>query len=160
MRRALGLLLPVIVASVGCISSLPFTAKEDAGPPNGDKDRTLAYWNGLRGAMSQRSKSDDLRALTNIVRKQAETIRAMSAEGVDPELVAAANAVAKCQDKVIELAEVAAFQMTALRGSPIMAKQFAEANRESSAAVERLAQLRGRMSARYGVSFAILIPVR
>ena len=25
-------------------SSLPFTAKEDAGPPNGDKDRTLAYW--------------------------------------------------------------------------------------------------------------------
>ena len=62
MRRALGLLLPVIVASVGCISSLPFTAKEDAGPPNGDKDRTLAYWNGLHGAMGQRWKSDDLRA--------------------------------------------------------------------------------------------------
>jgi hypothetical protein len=154
MRRALGLLLPVIVASVGCISSLPFTAKEDVGPPNGDKDH------GLRGAMNQRSKSDDLRALTNIVRKQAETIRGMSAEGVDPELVAAANAVAKCQDKVIELAEVANFQMAALRASPIMAKQFAEANRESSSAVERLAQQRGRMSSRYGVSFAALVQVR
>jgi hypothetical protein len=160
MRRALGLLLPVIVASVGCISSLPFTAKEDAGPPNGDKDRTLAYWNGLRGAMGERSKSDDLRALTNLVRKQAETIRGMSAEGVDPELVAAAHAVAKCQDKVIELAEVADFQMAALRASPTMAKQFAEANRDSSAAAARLAELRGRMSGRYGVAFAVLVPVR
>lgn len=160
MRRALGLLLPVIVASVGCISTLPFTAKEDAGPPNGDKDRTLAYWNGLRGVMSQRSKSDDLRALTNLVRRQAETIRGLSAEGVDPELVAAANAVAKCQDKVIELAEVADYQMAALRGSPIMAKQFAEANRDSSAAVAQLSQLRGRMSGRYGVAFGVLVPVR
>ena len=109
--------------------------------------RTLAYWNGLRSAMGQRSKSDDLRALTNLVRKQAEMIRGMSAEGVDPELVAAAHAVAKCQDKVIELAEVADFQMAGLRASPTMAKQFAEANRESSAAAARLAELRGRMSA-------------
>ena len=73
-------------------------------------------------------------------------IRGMSAEGVDPELVAAAHAVAKCQDKVIELAEVADFQMAGLRASPTMAKQFAEANRESSAAAARLAELRGRMS--------------
>ena len=58
------------------------------------------------------------------------------------------------------LAEVADFQMAGLRASPTMAKQFAEANRELSAAAARLAELRGRMSARYGVAFAVLVPRR
>jgi len=153
MRRTLGFLLPVLVIASGCLSGGPLALREDAGPANGDADRTLNYWNGLRGVMSQRSKSDDLRALTKLVLQQSETIRALPTQGVDPELVEAANAVAKCQDKVIEMAEIADFQLAGLRGSPVMAKEFAQANQQASAAVARLAQLHSRLSTRYKVSF-------
>jgi hypothetical protein len=153
MRWAVGFIVPVLLAA-GCTTTGPFAAVEDPGPPNGDKDRTLEYWNALRGVMSQRSNSDDLRALANLVKRQAETIRSLSAEGVDPELVGAAAAVAKCQEKVIELAEVADFQLAALRASPAIARQFAQANQQASAAVARLAQLHARLSARYGTTLS------
>lgn len=154
MRRTLGFIMPVLVAAaVGCVSGGPFAAREDAGPPNGDKDRTLDYWNGLRGVMSQRTKSDELRALTSLVQRQSETIRGLPTEGVDPELVSAASALAKCQDKVIEMAEVADFQLAGLRASPVLAKEFAQANQQASASAARLAQLHTRLSARYGVAF-------
>jgi hypothetical protein len=154
MRRTLGFILPIVFAAAGCVSGGPFAPYEDPGPPNGDKDRTLNYWNGLRGVMSQRTKSDDLRALANLVQRQSETIRGLPPEGVDPELVSTAVAVAKCQEKVIELAEIADFELAGLRASPVVAKQFAEANQQASAAAARLAQLHARLSARYGVAFA------
>ena len=153
MRRALGFILPVFVAA-GCVSGGPFAPVEDPGPPNGDKDRTLEYWNGLRGVMSQRTNSDDLKALANLVQRQSETIRGLPIDGVDPELVAAAGTVAKCQEKVIEMAEVADFQLAGLRGSPAIAKQFALANQQASAATARVALLHSRLSARYGATFA------
>jgi hypothetical protein len=68
--------------------------------------------------------------------------------------VAAAEAVARCQEQVIEMAEIADFQLAGLRAMPAVAKQFARANQEASAAAARLAQLHTRLSARYGVSFA------
>ena len=155
MRWTLGFILPVLIAAAtGCISGGLLSPSVDAGPPNGDKDRTLEYWNGLRGIMGQRSKSDDLRALTNLIQRQASTIRALPTEGVDPELVSAANAVARCQDEVIKLAEIADFQLAALRASPAVAKQFAQANQQATAATANLAQLHSRLSARYGVTFA------
>ena len=154
MRWSLGLILPVLLSVAGCLSGGTLAPAVDAGPPNGDADRTLSYWNGLRGVMSQRSKSDDLRALTGVIQRQSETIRNLPTEGVDPELVAAANAVAKCQDKVIEMAEVADFQLAGLRASPILAKEFAQANQQASATAARLAQLHARLRARYGVAFA------
>jgi hypothetical protein len=126
----------------------------DPGPPNGDKDRTLEYWNGLHGVMSQRTNSDDLRSLANLVQRQSETIRGLPPDGVDPELVAAAGAVAKCQERVIEMAEIADFQLAGLRASPAVAKQFAQANQQASAAGARLAHLHARLSARYGATFA------
>jgi hypothetical protein len=153
MRWAVGFIVPVLLAA-GCTSTGPFASVEDPGPPNGDKDRTLEYWNGLRGGMSQRSNSDDLRALANLVRRQAETIRSLSPERVDPELVEAAEAVAKCQERVIELAEIANFQLAGLRASPAPAREFAQANQRASAAATRLAQLHARLSARYGTTFS------
>jgi hypothetical protein len=153
MRRAIGFIMPILL-SAGCTSGGPFAPVEDPGPPNGDKDRTLEYWHGLRGVMSQRATSDDLRALANLIRQQSDTISGLPPDEVDPELVQAAVAVAKCQEKVIELAEIADFQMAALRVSPALAGQFARANQEASAAGKRLAALHARLSARYGTTFA------
>ena len=153
MRGAFGFILPVLLAT-GCVWSSPFAHVEDPGPPSGDPDRTLEYWNGLSGVMSLRSTSDDLRALANLVQRQSETIRSLPDDGVDPELVDAARAVATCQEKVIELAEIADFQLTALRTSPALAKQFAQANQQASAAAARLAKMHSLMSARYSVEYA------
>jgi hypothetical protein len=153
MRRAIGFIMPILL-SAGCTSGGPFAPVEDPGPPNGDKQSTLEYWNGLRSVMSQRTKSDDLRALANLVQQQSDTISGLPQDGVDPELVQAAAAVAKCQEKVIELAEIADFQLAGLRASPAVAKQFAQANQNASAAVARLAGLHTRLSARYGTTFA------
>lgn len=153
MRRAFALILPVLVASTGCLWNGPLGLLEDAGPPNGDRDSTLEYWGKLHGVMSVRSKSDDLRALTNIVQKQIDVIRETPTEGVDPELVAAAEALAKSQEKVIEVAEIADFQMAGLRASPVAAREFGLANQHASAAAARLAHLGPKLSSRYSVPF-------
>lgn len=153
MRRALACMIPFVFAATGCLWSGPFGSFEDVGPPNGDPDRTLAYWGKLHNVMSMRTKSDDLRALTNIVQKQIDVVREASTEGVDPELVGAAEALAKCQEKVIEVAEIADFQMAGLRASPVAAKEFTLANQQAGAAAARLARLGGRLSARYKATF-------
>ena len=156
MRRTLGFILPVLVAVAGCVSGGPFALTEDAGPPNGDANRTLEYWGKLREVMSQKSKADDLRALTNVVQKQSDTIRELPTEGVDPELVSAAQALEKCQDRVIEMAEIADFQMAGLRAAPTVAKEFVQSNQQAGAAAARLRSLHKKLSARYGVAFAAI----
>ena len=153
MRRALGFILPILLAATGCVSGRLFAPFVDAGPPNGDKDRTLEYWGKLRGVLSHRSQSDDLRALTNLVQRQVDVIHSMPTDGVDPELVSAAQALAKCQEKVIEMAEIADFQMAGIRAAPAVAKEFVQSNQQAGAARARLTQLHSRLSARYGVAF-------
>jgi hypothetical protein len=156
MRRTLGFILPIIVsvAGAGCfLSGNRQPAVADAGPPTGERDRTLEYWRKLRAVMGERTKADDLRSLTKIVEKQVDVVHNESIEGVDLELVAAAQALAKSQGKVIEVAEIADYRMEGLRASPPAAKQFAQANQEASAAINRLKALRAKLSARYGVNF-------
>jgi len=154
MRRTLGFFLPVLAGSlVGCFwmgGRQPDTA---AGAPAADKDRTLEYWGKLRGVMAQQARSSELRDLTNVVRRQVDAVRTQTPEGVDAELLAAAEAFAKCQEKVIELAEVADFEIVGLQSSPQMKQAFGEANRQAAAATARLKALRSKLSARYGITF-------
>ena len=75
---------------------------------------------------------------------------------LDPELVAAAQALAKCQDRVIEMAEIADFQMAGLRAAPAVAKEFVQSNQQAGAAASRVRSLHKRLSARYGVAFAAI----
>ena len=153
MRRALGFILPILLAATGCVSGGLFAPFVDPGPPNGDKDRTLEYWGKLRGVLSQRSQSDDLRALTNLVQRQVDVINSLPTDGVDPELLSAAQALAKCQEKVIEMAEIADFQMAGIRAAPAVAKEFVQSNQQAGAARARLAQLHSRLNSRYGIAF-------
>ena len=157
MRRTLGFILPVVVGGlVGCFGTGERQPAADAGPPAGDKDRTLEYWGKLREAMTPRAKADGLRALTGEVRRQVEAVRNQPVAGVDSELLAAAEELARCQEKVIELAEIADFQIAGLQSSPQMKQAFGEANRQASAATARLKALRAKLSTRYGVSFPVL----
>ena len=92
MRRTLGFILPILVAVAGCFFNGSRQSDiADVGPATGDKDRTLEYWGKLRGVVGLQTKSDDLRALTNMVQKQVDLVRDQSTEGVDTELVAAAQ---------------------------------------------------------------------
>jgi hypothetical protein len=153
MRRTLGFLLPILVGGLGCFFTGGRQPDTAAGAPAGDKDRTLEYWGKLRGAMVQQPRSSELRELTNVVRRQVSVVRTQTPDGVDPELLAAAAAFAKSQEKVIELAEVADFQIVGLQSSPQMKQAFGDANRQAVAATARLKALRSRLSARYGVTF-------
>ncbi len=157
MRRAPGFVLPLLVALTGCF----FTGSRhadiaDVGPATGDKDRTLEYWGKLRGVVGVQTKSDDLRALTSVVQKQVDFVRDQSTDGVDTELVAAAQALAKGQEKVIQMSEIADFRMEGLRASQVVAKEFWQANQQASAATNRLKALRAKLAARYGVAFTPL----
>lgn len=157
MRRALGFVLPILVAVTGCFfmgSRQPDVV--DAGPATGDKDRTLEYWGKLRGVVGVQTKSDDLRALTSVIQKQVDFVRDQSTEGVDAELVAAAQALAKGQEKVIQMSEIADFRMEGLRISKAVSNEFWQANQQASAATTRLKALRAKLAARYGVAFSPL----
>lgn len=154
MRRTLGFLLPVVAGLVGCFSldgSVPRTL--DAGPATGDKDRTLEYWGQLRGVMRMQSRSGDLREVADVVRKQVDAIRALPPESVDVELVAAADALARSQEAVLEAGETAGFNPAALRAAPEVMKSYTDAGRRTSAATMRLKNLRAKLGARYGVAF-------
>src|SRR5262245_11218025 len=153
MRRTLGFILPLLVTTGCFLTGNRQPDAVDAGPPLGERDKTLEYWGKLRGVMGERSKSDELRALTKIVQKQVDVIHNEPTEGVDTELVAAAAALAKAQEKVIEVAEIANYQLAGLRASPPAAKQFVEANQQAAAAAARVKALRAKLAARYGIAF-------
>jgi hypothetical protein len=156
MRRTLGFILPVLVsvAGIGCfLTGNKQPSVTEAGPPTGDRDHTLAYWGKLRGVLAERTKSDDLRSLTRMIQKQVDMVHNEPIEGVDLELVAVAQALARNQEKVIQQAELADYRMEGLRSSPDAAKQFSQANQQASAMTTRLKELRAKLAARYGVAF-------
>jgi hypothetical protein len=158
MRRTLGFLLPVVVTGlVGCFSSGERAARTlDAGPPTGDRDRTLEYWGKLRDILRTETRSNDLREVGAVVRHQAEAIRNLSPENVDVELVAAADALVRSQEQVLEAGELAGFNPVAIRGAPEVLRMYTEAGKRSAAATARLKNLGPTLAARYGVAFPAL----
>ena len=155
MSRSLGLVWSAVLAGlVGCFSlNAPKPDVADAGLPLGDKALTLAYWENLRAATLARSKGNDMREVARLVRGQVKVIRTQPQDGVDPDLVAAAEAMAGHQEKMLTAAETAGYNAVALRASPDLVQQYADAAAAAVAASNRLKGLRTKLSARYGVSF-------
>ncbi len=142
-------------ALVGCFSlgNIKSGAVVDVGPPSGEKDRTLDYWNQVRGAMREKSTATELRQVANVVRRQAETIRSLPIDGVDYDLYVSANAVAQSQEKMLTLAEKANYDLAVLRSDAELRKSYPEAGQHTSAAINKLKNLRATLSTRYGAEF-------
>lgn len=156
MRRTLGLLSFTVVAGivVGCFNSpSPRTEPGPVGKATGDKDHTLEYWNKVREALRARSSSSDLRQLADIIRNQADTVRRLPSEGVDMDLVVAANAVAQSQEKMLKVADAAGYNLATIRGDQEMKNTYLGAGQQTTSRMEALKALAPTLSARYGANF-------
>jgi hypothetical protein len=158
MRRTLGLalLMGLFGSLIGCFTSgsQPPVTVASVGPPTGDKEHTLEYWGKVREAMRLQTTSPDMRQVAAVVRQEADMVRQLPVDGVDLDLVVAANAVAQCQEKMLAAASTANYNRALLRADPDLQHAYSEALQQTSAAITRLKALHSKLSARYGVTFA------
>jgi hypothetical protein len=158
MRRTLGqaLLVGVVGTIVGCFDTGSKQPENlaNVGPATGDKDHTLEYWGKVREVMSQKAaRTDTIQQVAVMVRRQADTVRRLSIDGVDKELYETANTIAHYQEKQLKAADAASYNPASLRADPEMSKAYVDAGQHVTAAMERLKALRGILSTRYGVQF-------
>jgi hypothetical protein len=158
MRRTLGifLFLGFVGTLIGCFT----TGKQqpesgsNSGPPTGDKEHTLEYWGKVREALRLTyGPNDNLSQVASVVRRQAETLRQLSIDGVDHELYVAANALAQHQEKLLKTAEDAGYNPITLRSDPVLQKIYLRESQQIITAEESVKALRDKLSSRYGVAF-------
>jgi hypothetical protein len=158
MRRTLVLALFVGFAGtfVGCFdlgSKQPETAA-NVGPASGDKEHTLEYWGKVREVMSLKAaRTDTIQQVAVMIRRQADTMRRLSIDGVDRELYETANTIAHYQEKQLKAADTASYNPAILKADPELSKTYIDAGQHVAATMEVLKALRGKLSARYGVQF-------
>jgi hypothetical protein len=147
--------LPVCFAALatGCFLMGNSVAPDSAKPA---ASATHAYWQGANAALAQKAAGADLKSLVALVRAQTDALRELSPEGVDQTLAAAVEDVIKCEERVIEVAEMFNGDVAALKTNQAMAKAFADANRQAEEAKKRLRALRGPLNDRHGGGFASL----
>lgn len=157
MREALARVLPVwlaVLALGGCVHTQNLAP--DPVEPSADKGvatTTQLYWQQLNEVMRVRAKSDGLADLSAAVRQQAEALRNLSVLGVDAELVAATEVLAKAQDRMVEVAQIAGNDPANLKKSAELNRAFRDAGRQTAEAMNRLRAMRGKLAARYSADF-------
>lgn len=125
--------------------------RPDAGPP---RTETHAYWQKAGEILARKPAAQDVKGMLRLVREQADALRALPAEGVDADLVAAVRDVVKCEEEVLERAELADDSEEVLRQSQAMAKLFADANKKAAESKRHLRALRDALNERHGGGFA------
>jgi hypothetical protein len=158
-------LAPVIVSVVflgGCVSTPkpPILPPVDTTPPESefasaggvaDAQRTLAYWNQVR-EIARRKPSEDLKTALSEFKRSAGEIRNLPAVGVDPELLAHAENVARHLDRFAVLGQFVDEHPREARKAG-MAQPLLDAWGRVSDANSRLKGLRAKLSSRYGTEF-------
>jgi hypothetical protein len=162
-----GTRLAPVVASVALLAGCATTPEAPALPPAdlaappesefasaagpADAQRTLAYWNRVR-EVARRKPPEDLKAALAEFKRSAAEIRALPAVGVDHELLAHAEGVARHLDRFATLGQF-------VDGHPREARQagmkqpLVEAWGRGGDATSRLKGLRAKLSSRYGIEF-------
>jgi hypothetical protein len=139
----------LVVLATGCFLTRPFAGTEAA-----PRTPTHAYWQQVDAALSRKPASGDLKGLVELVRTQTDTLRELSPEGVDADLVAAVDEVVKCEEEVLRVAEMFGSDPEVLRTSKEIAVVFSDANRKAADAKKRLKALQKALNARHGGGFA------
>ncbi|HUR55825.1 MAG TPA: hypothetical protein VMZ71_16935 [Gemmataceae bacterium] len=135
----------------GCVlTGTQLTPPADSKIGGEEAMTTSLYWKQLREISTVQTKSDDMRVLADAIRKQMDSIRALSTAGVDAELVQHAEAVAACHERFLTVVDQAAYTVEALKKSPDLRRSFMEAGRQTGEAQARLKGLRPKLIARYG----------
>jgi hypothetical protein len=164
-------LAPVVVSVVllgGCVSTpqppvlppvLPpinttATAETDFASLAGgvcDVQRTLAYWNRVR-EIARRKSSEDFKTALGECKRSVGEIRNLPAVGVDPELLAHAENLARHLDRVVVLGQFADEHPRETRKAG-MGPSLIDAWEQANDATSRLKGLRAKLSNRYGTEF-------
>jgi hypothetical protein len=147
--------LPVclVAFAAGCFFTNGSLAPNTAGSA---PTATHTYWQGVNGALSQRSTGADLKSMLDAVRAQTNALRDLPSEGVDEALVAAVDDVIRCEEEVLRVAEMFGNDATVLRSSREAAGTFGAANRKATDAKNRLRGLRDVLNSRHGGGFATI----
>ena len=160
-------LAPVIVSVVllgGCLSTpkpsalppidttaLPESDFASAAGGLGDAQRTLAYWNQLR-EIARRKSSENLKTALSEYKRSAGEIRNLPAVGVDPELLAHAENLARHLDRFAGFGQFVDEHPREARRVG-MGPSLTDAWERTSDATSRLKGLRAKLSNRYGIEF-------
>lgn len=152
MRATLVRVVPVLVVvmATGCILPGGLYSTANQNPPTA----THKYWDEVNAALSRKPVGNELKTLLQLVREQTATLRELSPENVDPELVAAVEELIRCEEEVILRGELAGEDRANLLLSQSTAQLFADANRQAAAAKKQVKSLRKPLNARYGGGFA------
>lgn len=117
---------------------------------------THLYWQKAGEILSRKPATQDMQGMLRLVREQAGALRELPTEGVDAELVAAVQDVVKCEEDVLQCAEMADGSEEVLRQSRAMAKLFADANKKAAESKKHMRALRDALNERHGGGFAPL----
>jgi hypothetical protein len=117
----------------------------------GDVQRTLAYWNRVR-EIARRKSSEEIKTALNECKRSAEEIRNLQAVGVDPELLAYAENLARHLDRLAALGQFANEHPREARSAGMVQPLMDEWDRTGDA-TSRLKGLRAKLSSRYGTEF-------
>jgi hypothetical protein len=139
----------VLALAAGCFTL--GNLQKDDGPP---RTPTHAYWRQVGEILARPPAAQNMQGMLRLVGEQAAALRDLPTEGVDAELVAAVQDVVKCEQEVLERAEMADSNEEVLRQSREMATLFADANKKAAESKRRLRALREALNARYDGGFA------
>jgi hypothetical protein len=141
----------LVVLATGCF--MLGNRQPDAGPP---RSETHAYWQKAGEILARPPATQDMKGMLRLVGEQAAALGALPTEGVDADLVAAVQDVVKCEQEVLERAELADNSEEVLRQSKELAKLFADANKKAAESKKHLRALREALNARHGGGFAAM----
>lgn len=172
MRGPITRAVAVCLMACGCSSPRPVATAPPPAPPvvqptppdtgfaavvpasavgPAEPTRTLAYWNSIR-EIAERKPASDLKTSLKEYKKAAAEIRKLPAVGVDGELLAAAENVARGLDRFAELGGFVTENARQARQMGIERTVY-EVGTRANEATSQLRGLRAKLSSRYGTEF-------
>jgi hypothetical protein len=151
MRGIMLRALPVCVLAftTGCFMFQGQQAPTSATPPT----ETHAYWQKVGEIMARKPISAELKDMLKLVREQTDAWSELPTEGVDTDLVAAVEALIRCEEDVLRQAEFAGNDVETMKRSQGLAMGFASANKKATETKKRVRALRDTLNSRYGGGF-------
>ncbi|MBP3957589.1 hypothetical protein J8F10_20260 [Gemmata sp. G18] len=124
--------------------------RTDGAPPS----PTHAYWRQVSAVLAQKPAGENIPAYVSLVRTQTDGLRDLPTDGVDADLVSAVASVIKCEDVVLQRADLIDNDPARLKESKELAQAFSSANRAAAESKKRLKALQPALNSRHGGGFA------
>jgi hypothetical protein len=154
-RTMRGIMLRALPVCVLAFTTGCFLLKGEQAPSSATpRTETHAYWKKVDEILARQPASPDVKSMIQLVSEQTDALRALSPEGVDPDLVAAVDDLIRCEEVVLDRWDQAGGDVENLKTIRTMAELFASANKKAADSKKRLWALRETLNSRHGGGFA------